>query len=355
MPTAAYSSRDGNRRHATQHPPSSSYDRLVRPIHIVALLAITPACLIESRNVNVGQVNRASVPFASTAPTNGIVSLTAGASALPTVTEVTSTDRASGAEVPDTQGRVELLFRARKNFYIGGVFEQGFGHQVVDESLPASRNGNVSGFGMILGGTLAADASSPFSLGVNVTLMNWTVPYDQYTTATVDFAGIVTGVSQYMSSDSDTTGTIGLGLWPSYNFGNLRVYGGGYVTQRPTVHLFTRDTTVVGPIITSEEEDVIGNEAIDLVVAAGVEINVSKEVSFTGIITQEVLGSIMRTGPSLQLGVSVRLGTHSADRKRDPVMVPAGPTYAPPPPGPYAPPPAPPPPAAPYPPAPPPM
>lgn len=333
----------------------------MRPLHIAVLLATVPACIIESRNVNVGQVNRASVPFANTAPTSGIVSMTAGASSLPSVTEATSTDRASGAEVPDTQGRVELVFRPRKRFYIGGVYERGFGHQVVDESLPATRTGNVAGFGMIIGGTLVADPSSPFSLGINATLMSWAVPYDQYTTATVDFAGIVTGVSQYMSSDSDSTGTFGLGLWPSYNLGTVRLFGGGYVTQRPTVHLFTRDTTVIGPVIETDEEDVIGNEAIDLVVAAGIEVNITKELSFTGIITQEVLGSIMRTGPSLQLGLSVRLGTHGDDTPRTPVTIqpaspyapPPGPyAPAPPPPGPYAPAPAPP---APYPPAPPPM
>lgn len=335
--TAAYSSANGNRRHAAQRAPRCSYDPRVRPLHLVALVALAPACIIESRNVNVGQVNRASVPFTSAAPTSGIVGLTAGASSMPTVTNVKSTNRSSGAEVPDTQGRVELMFRATKNFFLGAVYEQGFGHQVVDESLPASRNGNVSGMGVMFGGTLAADPSSNFSLGVNATMMRWTVPYDQYTTATVDFAGIVTGVSQYMSSDSDSVGTLGLGLWPSYKAGQLRIFGGGYVTQRPTVHLFTKDTTVIGPVITSEEEDVIGNEAVDLVLAAGVDIAFSKEFSLTAIINQEVLGSIMRTGPSLQLAATIRLGEHPADRHRpamDGTPAPYSPAPYPPAPGP---------------------
>jgi hypothetical protein len=319
----------------------------VRHFHLVAVLAVAPACIIESRNVNVGQVPRASVPFANTAPTHGVVALNAGASSMPTVTDATSTNRASGAEVPDTQARGELIFRPTRRFYVGGVFERGFGHQVVDESLPASRSGNVTGFGMIFGGTLIADPSSNFSLGLNVTLMNWSVPYDQYTTATVDFAGIVTGVSQYMSSDTDSTGTIGLGLWPSYTFGELRLFGGGYVTQKPTVNLFTKDTTVVGPVITSDEEDVIGNDAVDLVLAAGAEYSITPEFAITAIINQEVLGSTMRTGPSIQLAASIRLGKHTADRRReDPVVVPPPPMA--PPPGP--PPSAPYPPAAPYPP-----
>lgn len=329
-PTAAYSSPDGNHRQGVQDLPRCPYDRLVR-LHLFALLALAPACIIESRNVNIGQTPRASVPFATAAPTSGVVGITAGASALPTVTGEKSTDRASGAEVPDTQARAELVFRPTKRFFIGGVYERGFGHQVVDESLPAQRNGNVSGFGMILGGTLAADPSSNFSLGVNATFMRWSVPYDQYTTATVDFAGIVTAVSQYQSTDMDSTATFGLGMWPAYTFGQLRVFGGGYATQRPTVHLFTKDTTVIGPVITSDEEDVIGNDAIDLVLAAGIEYAVSKEFSLTAMINQEVLGSVMRTGPSVQLAASVRLGEHRADRRRDDVPLTTPPAYAPPP------------------------
>lgn len=312
---------------------------------LLALLALAPACVIESRNVNIGQVPRASVPFVNTAPSHGVVALNAGASSLPTVTNPRSTNTASGAEVPDTQARGELILRPRKNFYFGAVYERGFGHQVVDDSLPASRSGNVSGFGMILGGTLSADPSSPFSLGVNVTAMRWSVPYDQYTTATIDFAGLVSGVSQFESSDVDSTGTLGLGLWPSYTFGELRVFGGGYITQKPTVHLFTRDTTVVGVVITSDEQDVIGNEAVDLVLAGGVEYSVTPELAITAIINQEVLGSTMRTGPSIQLAASIRLGHHSADHRREPdpvapppAMPPAAP-YPPPAPSPMAPPP----------------
>ncbi len=268
---------------------------------------------------------------------------------MPTVTTPKNTDNTSGAEVPDTQIRGELVFRPTKRFFIGAVYEQGLGHQRVDQTLPELRTGNVSGAGLILGGTLAADPSSPFSMGVNLTLMRWSVPYDQYTTATFDFAGILTGVSQYQTHDEDSTGTIGVGLWPSYSFGQARVFGGGYITQRPTVHLFTKDTTVIGPVSSHDEEEVIGNEAIDLVLAAGVEIALSKEFSLSAIINQEVLGATMRTGPSLQLAASVRLGEHSADRKRPP-QDPA-PMYTP---GPYTP--APPPPApAPYPPPPPPM
>ncbi|MFN0246121.1 MAG: hypothetical protein ACKV2T_04385, partial [Kofleriaceae bacterium] len=264
----------------------------MRPL-LFALIAVAPACIIESRNVNIGQVPRASVPFQNTAPTSGVFAANVGASSMPTVTGATSTNRASGAEVPDTQARGEILFRPTRRFYVGAVYERGFGHQVVDESLPASREGNVVGFGLMLGGTLVAEENSRFSLGVNATLMHWTIPYDQYTTATVDFAGIVTGVSQYMTSQTDSTGTLGLGIWPSYTFGELRLFGGGYITQKPTVHLFTKDTTVVG--ITSEKEEVIGNEAIDLVLAAGLEYNVTPEFAITAIINQEALGSTMRT------------------------------------------------------------
>lgn len=319
----------------------------MRQLLLVVVAAGAPACIIESQNVNVGQVPRASVPFASTAPTSGVAQFTAGASSMPTVTNPKVTDHTSGAEVPQTQARGELIFRPTRRFYIGGVYERGFGHKQVDDSLPESRNGNVSGFGLILGGTLSADPDSKFSMGFNVALMQWTVPYDQYTTATVDFAGIVTGVSQYMSSDSDSTGTMGIGLWPSYDFGQLRLFGGGFLTQRPTVHLFTKDTTVIGPVITSDEEDVVGNDAVDLVLAAGVELAVTKELSFTAILNQEVLGSIMRTGPSLQLAASIRLGTHSSDRRRGdapqttpPPYTPA--PYPPPPPGPMSAPPPPP-------------
>ena len=304
---------------------------------------MAPACVIESRNVNVGQVPRSSVPFANTAPSNGVVALNVGASSLPTVTNARSTDRASGAEVPDTQGRGELIFRPRPNFYIGGVFERGFGHQVVDESLPAARRGNVTGVGMIVGGTLSPEPGSRFSFGVTATLMHWTVPYDQYTTATVDVAGLVTGVSQFTTSDSDTTGTIGLGFWPSYTFGELRLFGGGFVTQKPTVALFTRDTTVISPVIASEGDDVVGNDAIDLVLAAGLEYSITRELALTAIINQEVLGATMRTGPSLQLAASIRLGSHPSDRRRQDLpatfVVPPPPATSPPPPATPAPPP----------------
>jgi hypothetical protein len=227
----------------------------VRHFRIVALLAVTPACLIESRNVNIGQVPRANIPFATAAPTSGVAELTAGASSLPSVANAKSTNRGSGAEVPKVQGRAEARIRVTDALFIGGVYEHGFGHQQVDESLPALRSGNVSGFGLMFGGTITPNESSPWRIGWTANAMRWTVPYDQYSTVTVSALGFVTGVSQFQSSSSDTTETLGFGLWPSYAFGQLRLFGGGYATQlAASVRLGERRrpaNSLAGPVMRS--------------------------------------------------------------------------------------------------------
>ena len=282
----------------------------LRPVLTVASLVVTPACAIESHNVNIGQVPRATVPFANTAPTSAFT-LTAGVSALPTVATPERTDDRSGAEVPAAQGRGELIIRPKKDLYVGVAYEQGFGHQAVDADLPTVHQGNVHGAGFLVGGTLFADPSSNFSLGTNLTAMCWTVPYDQYSTVTVDVLGHVS-VGQSTRSTTDTTCTLGLGLWPSYRFGELRVFGGGYLTQRPTVHMYTTD--VIGAVDGSGIAQVIDNDSIDFVLAVGAEYELSRDLALTAIINQEALGSTMRTGPTLQLAVSLRLGEHASDR-----------------------------------------
>lgn len=276
---------------------------------LLGLLATAPGCLFTSNNVNVGQVPRATMPFATGAPDTGVAELTAGASALPSVTKPKSTSLGSGAELPDAQIRAEGRFRLTNNFYLGAMYERGVGHRQVDPALPTLSSGNVSGFGVLLGGSIPLGADPNLRLGWTATATHWTVPYDQYSTVTLDVLGHVVGVAQVVSSDTGSTSTLGLGLWPSYKFGQLRVFGGGYLTQRPTVHLFTKDSTYIDPLlVASASQDVVDNDEVDLVVGAGAEYLVTPELSLTAIANQEVLGSVMRLGPSLQLGISVRIG-----------------------------------------------
>jgi hypothetical protein len=295
---------------------------------LVLLLAFTlGACTFTSHNVNVGQVPHAAMPFATAAPASGVADLTAGGS-VPTIGP-SSTDDNSGAEVPAAQVRGEARIRITDDLFIGTMYEQGVGHASVNDRLPAVKSGHVYGFGAMFGGSFAT-AGSNVSIGWTVTAMRWTIPYDKYSMVNVDLAGHPIGVANEQSSDTGATTTFGLGIWPSWRSGQLRVFGGGYLTQRPTVHLFTTDTTYIDPlVIHTDSEDVVGHEAVDAVLGAGVEYAYER-LSLTAMISQEVVRSVMRTGPSVQFAVSVRLGERASDRKR--------PSSPPPPPSPIAPP-----------------
>lgn len=226
-----------------------------------------------------------------------------------------STDDNSGAEVPAAQVRGEARIRVTDHAFIGAMYEQGLGHERVDDRLPEVKDGHVRGFGAMFGGSFA-NAGSNVSIGWTITAMRWTVPYDQYSTVTTDVAGHPLGVSNQESSDTGSTTTFGLGLWPSWRSGQLRVFGGGYVTQRPTVHLFTTDTTYIDPVtIHTESEDVVDASELDAVLGAGVEY-AYEQLSLTAMISQEVVRSVMSTGPTVQLAISVRLGERASDRKR---------------------------------------
>jgi hypothetical protein len=272
-------------------------------------LLVLPACVVTSSNVNVGQVPRAAMPFSTAAPTSGLVEVTAGASALPTVTKAKTTYYGSGAEIPQSQMRAEARIRVLENGFIGLIYEHGFGHKAVDPALPPVDHGNTSGFGLMIGGSIKLNPTEHFSIGWTATAMRWEVPYDQYSRVTLETNGHVTYIGQGTRSDSDTTRTLGLGLWPSYRAGQVRIFGGGYFTQRPTVHLFTSDSAyITESSIGASSEDVVDNDQVDLVLGAGVEYAVNRALSFTAIVNDEVIGNVMRTGPSIQLALSVRLG-----------------------------------------------
>ena len=178
------------------------------------------------------RVPRPTVPLRTGEPLAGPIELTIGASSVANTAKPVAGNEAKALEIPEHQVRGELRIRLRKRGELAIIHERGLGRATkIDETQADTDGGNPWGGGAALRVSLGPD-DAPWSVGLDVELMRWVVPYREIRNCIEN----CDDVDSYQKIDS-TSGemTFGIGVTPAYRFGRLSVFAGGFVRNHPTI------------------------------------------------------------------------------------------------------------------------
>jgi hypothetical protein len=148
-------------------------------------------------------------------------------------------------------------------------------------------------------GGYSFETSTPgLSIGSTVEVIGWSVPYVEYTTCTncLDLYTI-------MSHGRANPMTFGLGVAPSYKTGTLTVFGGLFARNHPTTERKELNTDV-----TFSDNGDVQNGPINVLVHAGVEVELSRRVSMLVVVHQDVVANPVQYGPGFGIALTGRLG-----------------------------------------------
>jgi hypothetical protein len=231
---------------------------LVRPLlstsrmRSVALFAVLAACtpVPQYRVQRAARVPPPTVPLRTGQPLAGPIELTLG------TTTSTMRPRAgnetTALEVPDHQVRGELRIRFFERAEIAFIHERAVGRATqIDDTQAETDTGQPYGGGVALRGSIAP-SGAPWSVGIDVEFMGWSVPYAEERTCIAECEGVP--AHQSIRSRS-AEGTFGFGITPAYRLGKLSLFGGGFLRNHPTVvrkgteySQFNNEDTEAGPV-----------------------------------------------------------------------------------------------------------
>lgn len=233
---------------------------------------------------NIGQPNtsRAGVSLGAT----NIVDLAAP----------TAGDPNAGVAVPARQMRGAFNLALTRNLTLGFVHERGLASsaQPVKSSLPPLDGRTVVGGGTSL--SYSIETASPWRVGVSVELIGWSVPWVEYSTCIENC-----GSSRYTIVTRDRTGvlTAGVGIVPSYRFGDWTVFGGVTARNHPTI-----DEKVISNGFSNDVED----GPFNAIVHAGVAYEADERVRFVVEMHQTVTTDPVAYAPAIGFALDVGFG-----------------------------------------------
>ena len=261
----------------------------------VALLLWLPACVGNVQRS--ARVPHAAVPLFSGQPLAQPFAATAGLSNVADVVAPAVGDPTQAVEVPTTQARGELRLRLGERAEIAAIHERGFAatSKQPDPTQAPVGPGDVAGYGLALGYSIATDIAG-LSVGARVEGMVWSVPFVEYLACTN-----CTTPTTITSHGHAQPATLGLGVTPSYHTGNLTVFGGLFARNHPTTQRKEANTTL------SSDGDV-QDGPFNLLLHAGVEVQLTPWLSALALIHQDVVTTPVRYGPGLGLALTAQLG-----------------------------------------------
>jgi hypothetical protein len=246
------------------------------------------------------RVPHAAVPLRTGQPLAGPVELTVGASNLDDVIAPERGDAATGVEVARRQVRGELRFRIGRHGEAALVHERGVGppaHRLDDGTAPIG-DGDPHGTGGALRYAILDDTRK-FALGIDVEVLQWSLPYVEYRTCVENCVGS-SGTTIDRGTVHETT--VGFGLTPTYRHRRWVVFGGAFVRNHPTV---VRKGTEYS---TMNSEDVEGGPT-NVLLHAGFAYQLLDGISVLLLGHQNVTTDPVRYGPGLAVALSASLSS----------------------------------------------
>ncbi|MGE0551175.1 MAG: hypothetical protein AB7O24_12570 [Kofleriaceae bacterium] len=254
----------------------------------------------------VGNVQRSArvphptVPLSSGQPLTAPGQLTAGLSNATDLTSPTVGDPSQAVEVPTTQLRSELRFRAGNRASLGLIYERGFDEtsRKPDPTQATVGPGDVAGYGASFGYSFATSTPG-LSIGTMVELMGWTVPYVEYETCTNCIVPVTT-----VSHGTAMPFTLGVGISPSYRTGRVTLFGGVFARNHPT----TLRKEIMTDITFDDEDGDVRSGPFNALVHAGVEVQLNRWLSGLVLVHQNVMTEPVRYGPGVGVALTGRIG-----------------------------------------------
>jgi hypothetical protein len=177
------------------------------------------------------RVPRPTVPLRTGQPLAGPIELTLGASSVANTKRPTAGNEMKALEIPDHQVRGELRIRLFKRGELAIIHERAIGRATkLDPTQADVESGQPWGAGAALRGSI--DPGGPVTVGIDVELMRWSVPFTEERVCVDNCEG----VDSYQSIRSRTgEATWGIGLTPAYRFGRWSLFGGAFLRNHPTI------------------------------------------------------------------------------------------------------------------------
>lgn len=263
----------------------------------LAVLPVVAGCVGNIQRS--ARVPHPGVPLSAGQPLETPAELSAGLSNVTDVVKPGVGDASQAVEVPATQMRDELRLRLADRGQLALIYEQGFAatSRRPDPTQAPVGPGDVHGYGVSAG--YAFQTSTPgLSIGTTLEIMGWSVPYVEYKTCT-------SCVETYTIVDHGTASpmTLGLGIAPSYRIGRVTYFGGVFARNHPTTQRKEYNTD-----ITFGDGGDVQNGPFNLLLDAGVEIELQRWLSALVVVHQNVVANPVQYGPGFGLALTARLG-----------------------------------------------
>ncbi len=267
----------------------------------ISSLALAGIPLVAACVGNVQRSARVPHPAVPNATGQGMSSLadfSVGASSITDVVAPSVGDATQAVEVPGTQMRGEFRLRTTANSFVGVVHERGFAStsQQPDSTQAPVGNGDVLGYGMVVGGSVKTSMPE-LRIGLVGEFMIWNVPYVEYQTLA---PGLPTNYT-IVEHGTDSVATFGLGVSPSYKVGQFTAFGGVFARNHPTT--LRKEYNVV-----LQAGGDVESGPLNILLDAGVAYDFSKQLSGSLIINQNITANPVQYGPGLQVALTAKLG-----------------------------------------------
>ncbi len=291
---------------------------------VVLVLGLAAGC-------NVNRVNRAAlVPhmtptLRSGAPMQTPAEISLGASSI-AHTKLGSSDDQAAVEVPGLQAEGAMRVRLGRAS-LGLIYAEGFdaGAKPIDDNQPPVEAGNTRGYGFTVSGAIPA-GDPRWHVGVNAELINWSVPYVEYSTCVQNCGG---ANWTFMEEGRASVSQFALGILPTYDGGTWNAWGGLTFRNHPTIEQ-------KGVEVGLDFEDEVEEGEFNTVLSAGIDFELGGGFRAGVTAYQVVHGAPASYGPGFAAMITIPLGHRDV---ATPPAPPTGPAAPYPPPGPPPPPP----------------
>jgi hypothetical protein len=263
---------------------------------VVVILPVVTGCVQNIQRS--ARVPHPGVPLSSGQPLATPTELSAGLSNVTDVLKPRVGDASQAVEVPSTEMRDELRFRVGERAQVALIYEQGFAStsKKPDATQAPVGPGDVHGYGASLGYSFATSTPG-LSIGSTLEIMGWSIPYVEYRTC-VDCMPSYTTIDHGRANPL----TLGIGIAPSYHSGRVTYFGGLFARNHPTTQRKELN------VIDGGGDGDVQSGPFNVLVHAGVEIELQPWLSALVILHQDVIANPVQYGPGVGLALTARIG-----------------------------------------------
>ena len=274
-------------------------------VRLALVLPVVASCVGNIQRS--ARVPHPGVPLSSGQPLETPGELSAGLSSVTDIVRPRVGNATQAVEVPSTQMRNEFRLRIPQRANLALIYEHGFGStsKQPDQTQAPVGKGDVRGYGASIG--YAFETHTPnLVIASTIELISWSVPYVEYVTCT-NCASMRTIIDHGRAYPT----TLGIGLGPSYRTGKVTLFGGGFARNHPTT--FRKE---INTDVTFSDNGDVQNGPFNLLLHAGIEIELQRWLSAVLIIHQDVVANPVHYGPGVGLALTGRLGGWSSAASR---------------------------------------